>query len=138
MQAAQAMADARSTNVEVPRLDATLLSLQAELHAMKIASQQAQERVLRLESELSTTQDRISAAERKAVHAERRHSALQKRMDDWYAFDLDLHAAINSSMVPPTADGTMQPAGISPPEGSEATVQSAHQVQTAATGSATP
>ena len=41
LQAAQAMADAPSANVEVPRLDATLLSLQAELHAMKVASQQA-------------------------------------------------------------------------------------------------
>ena len=37
-QAAQAMADVRSANVQFPRVDATLLSLQAELHAMKIAS----------------------------------------------------------------------------------------------------
>ena len=67
MQAAQAMADARSVNVEVPRIDATLLILQAELHAMKIASQQAQERALWLESELSAAQDRIRAAECKAT-----------------------------------------------------------------------
>ena len=70
-QAAQAMANVRSANVEVPRLDATLLSLQAELRAMKMASQQAQERVLWLESELSTAQDCIGAAERKAAQAER-------------------------------------------------------------------
>ena len=38
-QAAQAMADARSANVEVPRLDATVASLQAELYAMKMAMQ---------------------------------------------------------------------------------------------------
>ena len=51
-----------------PLLDATLLaSLQAELRAMKIATQQAQERALRLESELSTAQVRIDAAERKAI-----------------------------------------------------------------------
>ena len=85
-QAAQASADARSANVEVPRLDATLLQLQSELRAMRVASQQAQERALRLESELSAAQDRIGAAERKAAHAEKRHSALQKRMDDWDAF----------------------------------------------------
>ena len=61
---------------------------------MKIASQQAQERALRLESELSAAQDRIGAAERKATQAERRHASLQKRMDDWDAFDPDLHAAL--------------------------------------------
>ena len=66
-QAAQAMADARSANVEVPRLDAMVASLQAELYAMKMATQQAQERALRLESELSAAQDRIGATERKAV-----------------------------------------------------------------------
>ena len=132
------MADARSANVEVPCLDATLLSLQAELHAMKIASQQAQECALRLESELSAAQDRIGAAECKAVQAERRHSALQKRMDDWDAFDPDLHATINASMTPPAAEATMQPAGIVLPAESEATVQSTQQVQTAATGSAAP
>ena len=71
-QAAQAMADAQSANVKVPRLDATLLSLQAELRAMKMASQQAQERVLWLETELSAAEDRIGAAERKAAQAERR------------------------------------------------------------------
>ena len=38
-QAMQAMADARNANVEVPRLDATLFNLQAELHAMKVATQ---------------------------------------------------------------------------------------------------
>ena len=37
--AAQAMSDARSAHVEVPRLDSTLLSLQAEICAMKIATQ---------------------------------------------------------------------------------------------------
>ena len=138
LQAVQAMADARSAHVEVPRLDATVLQLQAELRAMQVASQQAQERALRLESELSAAQDCIGTVERKTVHAERRHSALQKRMDDWNAFDPDLHVAINASMVPPATDGTMQPVGISPLEGSEATVQSAHQVQTAAIGSAAP
>ena len=69
-QAPQAMADARSAHIKVPRLDSTLLSLQAEMHAMKIASQQAQERALRLENELSAAQDRIGAAERRATHAE--------------------------------------------------------------------
>ena len=122
LQAAQAMADARSANVEVPRLDATLLSLQAELHAMKVASQQAQERALRLESELSAAQDRLGAAERKAMQVEKRHSALQKRMDDWDAFDPDLHEALHASMTPPAT-------GIAIPAGSEATVQSAQQVQ---------
>ena len=63
--AAQVMSDARSAHVEVPRLDSTLLSLQAEMRAMKIASQQAQERALRLESELSAAQDRIGVAERR-------------------------------------------------------------------------
>ena len=71
-QAAQAMTNARSAHIEVPCLDSTLLSLQAELRAMKIASQQAQERALRLESELSAAQDRIGAAERKAAQAEQR------------------------------------------------------------------
>ena len=123
------MTDARSAHVEVPRLDSTLLSLQAELHAMKIASQQAQERALRLESELSATQDRIGAAERKAAQAERRQSSLQKRMDDWDAFDPDLHAALNASLTPPAA-GDMQPAETALPAGSEEIVQSAHQVQT--------
>ena len=136
-QAAQAMADARSVNVEVPRLDATLLSLQAELHAMKLASQQAQERALRLESELSTTQDRIGAAERKAAQAEQRHVLLQKRMDNWDAFDPDLHAALNASLTPPADDTQMQPTGAAHPAGSEATIQSAHQVQTAVTTQAT-
>ena len=92
--AAQALSDARSAHVEVPRLDSTLLSLQAELHAMKITPQQAQERALRLENELSAAQDRIGAAERKATQAERRHASLQKRMDDWDAFDPDLHVAL--------------------------------------------
>ena len=67
LQAVQAMADARSAHVEVPRLNATVLQLQTELHAMKVASQQAQERVLRLELELSAAQDRIGATERKAA-----------------------------------------------------------------------
>ena len=126
--AAQAMSDARSAHVEVPRLDSTLLSLQAEMRAMKIASQQAQERALRLECELSAAQDRIGAAERRATQAEQRHSLLQKRMDDWDAFDPDLHAALNASLTPPTAGELMQPTGSSHPAGSEATVQSAHQV----------
>ena len=93
------MADARSAHVEVPPLDATLLQLQVELHAMKVASQQAQERTLRLESELSTAQDRIGAAESKAAQAERRQSSLQKCMDDWDAFDPDLHAALQASVT---------------------------------------
>ena len=131
-QAAQAMADARSANVEVPRLDATLLSLQAEMRAMKIASQQAQERALRLESELSAAQDRIGASERRATQAEQRYASLQKRMDDWDAFDPDLHAALNASLTPPSTGEQMQPTGSSHPAGSEATVQSAHQVQAAA------
>ena len=93
-QVAQASADARSANVEVPRLDATLLQLQSELRAMQVALQQAQERALWLESDLSAAQDRIGAAERKAAQAERRYSAVQKRMDDWDAFDPDLHVAV--------------------------------------------
>ena len=127
-QAAQAMADARSATVEVPRLDATLMSLQAELHAMKAATQQAQERALRFESELSAAQDRIGAAERRAAQAEQRYSSLQKRMDDWDAFDPDLHAALNASLTPPNAGEQIQPTGLSHPTGSEATVQSAQQV----------
>ena len=125
-QAAQAMADAWSANVEVPRLDSTLLSLQAKMRAMKIASQQAQERALRLESELSTAQDRIGAAERRATQAEQRHSLLQKRMDDWDAFDPELHAALNASLTPPADDTSRQPIGTAHPAGSETTVQSAH------------
>ena len=126
-QAAEAMADARSANVEVPRLDTTLINLQAELHARKIVMQQAQERALRLESELSAAQHRIGTAERKAAQAERRQSSLQKRMDDWDAFDPNLHAALNASLTPPVADDQIQPAGTAQPAGSEATVQSAHQ-----------
>ena len=136
LQAAQASADARSATVEVPRLDATVLQLQSELRAMQVASQQAQERSLRLESELSAAQDRIGAAERKAAQAERRHSLLQKRMDDWDAFDPDLHAALNASMQSPPLPtvGQLQqlmqtdrPAPMHP-AGSETTVQSAQQV----------
>ena len=126
------MADARSINIEVPRLDAMLFSLQAELHAMKVATQQAQERVLRLETELSTAQDRISTAKRKAAQAEKRHSVLQKRMDDWDAFDPDLHDALHASMLPPpfpNAGQQTQPTGTVQPAGSEATGQSTHQVQ---------
>ena len=62
-----------------------MLQLQSELRAIRVASQQAQERALRLESELSAAQDWIGAAERKAAQAERRQSSLQKRMDDWDA-----------------------------------------------------
>ena len=126
--AAQAMSDVRSAHVEVPRLDSTLLSLQAEMRMMKIASQQAQERALRLENELSAAQDRIGAAERRATQAGQRHASLQKRMDDWDAFDPDLHAALNASLTPPNTGEQMQPTGSSHPAGSEATVQSAHQV----------
>ena len=97
---------------------------------MKMATQQAQECALRLETELSTAQDRIGAAERKAAQAERRQWSLQKRMDDWDAFDPDLHAALNASLTPPVA-GDMQPAETTLPTGSEETIQSAHQVQTA-------
>ena len=136
--AAQAMSDARSAHVEVPRLDSTLLSLQAEMRAMKVASQQAQERALRLESQLSAAQDRIGASERRATQAEQRYASLQKRMDDWDAFDPDLHAALNASLTPPNTGENMQPTGSLHPTGSEATVQSAHQVQRTATGSAAP
>ena len=129
-QAAQAMADARSANVEVPRLDSIVGNLQAELQVMKLASQQAQERAIRLERELSAAQDRMGAAERKAAQAEKRHLALQKRMDDWDAFDPDLHAALQASMTPPAAGDYMQPTGSVPPAGSEDTVQSAQPVQT--------
>ena len=38
-QAAQAMADAWSANVEVPRLDSIVGNLQAELQVMKLATQ---------------------------------------------------------------------------------------------------
>ena len=127
-QAAQAMADARSANVEVPRLDSTLLGLQAEMRAMKIVTQQEKERALRLESALSAAQDRIGAAERRATQSEQRYTSLQKRMDNWDAFDPDLHAALNASLTPPTVDEQMQPIGTSHPAGSEATVQSAQQV----------
>ena len=105
-------------------------TLQAELQVMKVASQQAQERALRLESELSAAQDRIGAAERRATQAEQRQSSLQKRMDDWDAFDPDLHAALNASLTPLMTEGQMQPTGTAHPTGSEATVQSAQQVYT--------
>ena len=49
-------------------------------------------------------------------------------MDDWDAFDPDLHAALNASLTPPNTGEQMQPTGSSHPTGSEATVQSAHQV----------
>ena len=62
------------------------------------------------------------------MQVENRHSALQKRMDDWDAFDPDLHAALNASLTPPTTGDQMQPTGTAHPAGSEATVQSAHQV----------
>ena len=75
-QAAQAMADARNASVGVPRLETLVGTLQAELQVMKVASQQAQERALRLESELSAAQDRIGAAERRATQAEQRQSSL--------------------------------------------------------------
>ena len=52
-------------------------------------------------------------------------------MDDWDAFDPDLHAALNASLTPPTAGEQLQPTGSAHPAGSEATVQSAQQVQTA-------
>ena len=75
-----------------------------------------------MESELSAAQDRIGAAECKAAHVEKRHFALQKRMDNWDAFNPDLHKALQASMTPP-ATGTALPGR------SEATVQSAQQVQ---------
>ena len=128
LQAAQAMADARSTHVEVPRLDAMVLQLPAELCAMQVASQQAQERALWLESELSAAQDHIGTAEHKAAQAEQRQLSLQKRMDDWDAFDPDLHAAFNALLTPPADEERMQPVGTAHPAGSEATVQSTHQV----------
>ena len=49
---------------------------------------------MHLETKLSATQDRIGVAECKAAQAEQRHAALQQRMDDWDAFDPDLHAAL--------------------------------------------
>ena len=58
-------------------------------------------------------------------------------MDDWDAFDPDLHAALNASLTPPITGEQMQPTGTAHPAGSEATVQSAHQVQAAATTGAT-
>ena len=108
-QAAQAIPDARNATVEVPRLDATMSCLHQELQAMKVATQQAQERAMRLETELSTTQDCIGAIEREAAQAEQRHAALQQRMDDWDAFDPDLHAALQASVTPPSP-GTGYPA----------------------------
>ena len=97
---------------------------------MKVATQQAQERAIRLERELSAAQDRMGAAERKAAQAEKRHLALQKRMDDWDAFDPDMHAALQASMTPPAAGEYMQSIGVTPPAGSEDTVQFARPVQT--------
>ena len=38
-QATQAITDARSATIEVPRLDATMSCLQQELQAMKVATQ---------------------------------------------------------------------------------------------------
>ena len=49
-------------------------------------------------------------------------------MDDWDAFDPDLHAALNASLTPPATDDQMQPVGSAHPAGSETTVQSAQQV----------
>ena len=56
-------------------------------------------------------QDRLGATKRKAAQAEKRHSALQKRMDDWDVFDPDLHTALHASMTSPfsPADQQMQP-----------------------------
>ena len=125
---AQAMSDAQSAHVKVPRLDSTLLSLQAEMRVMKIATQQEQERALRLESALSAAQDCIGAAERRATQAEQRYTLLQKRMDDWDAFDPDLHATLNASLTPPITGENMPPTGTAHPTGSKATVQSAQQV----------
>ena len=49
-------------------------------------------------------------------------------MDDWDAFDPDLHVALNASLTPPTAGDQLPPTGSTHPAGSEATVQSAQQV----------
>ena len=49
-------------------------------------------------------------------------------MDDWDAFDPDLHAALNASLTPPAATGMMPSIQITQPAGSETTVQSAQQV----------
>ena len=49
-------------------------------------------------------------------------------MDDWDAFDPDLHAALNASLTPPNTGESMQPTGSVHPAGSETTVQSAQQV----------
>ena len=49
-------------------------------------------------------------------------------MDDWDAFDPDLHAALNASLTAPAADDQRQPAGAVHPAGSETIVQSAQQV----------
>ena len=75
---------------------------------MKVATQQVQERAMQLETQLSAAQDCIRVAERKAAQAEQRHSALQQRMDNWDAFDPDLHAALHASVTSPSP-GTEQP-----------------------------
>ena len=77
---------------------------------MQVASQQAQERALRLESELSAAQDRIGAAERKAAHAEK--TSIPPFKSEWMIgmpSIPSLHAALNASLTPPAAAGTMQP-----------------------------
>ena len=92
-----------------------------------------QERALWLETELSTAQDRLGAMEQKAAQDKKRHSALQRWMDDWDAFDPDLHDALHASMLPPpfpNAGQQTQPIGTGQPTSSEAIVQLAHQVHT--------
>ena len=125
-QAAQAMTDARSARVGIPRLESIVGTLQAELQAMKLTSQQARDRALCLEHDLSAAQDRIGAAERRAAKAEQRHASLQKRMDDWDAFDPDLHAAITASITPEAQTQAVD--DVMRPTGSDVTVQSAQQV----------
>ena len=126
-QAAQAMADARSASVGVPRLESIVGTLQAELQVMKLASATSTGTArCGWKHELSTAQDRIGAAERRAVKAEQRQSSLQKRMDDWDAFDPDLHAR---SLRRPRRRRNRKPRMmLLAPAGSDVTVQSAQQV----------
>ena len=134
-QATQALADARSAVVELPRLDATMVSLQQELQAIKVAAQQANESAMQLETALSAAQDCIGAVECKAAQAEKQHTALQQRMDDWDAFDPNLHAALQASVASPlpNAGQQMQPPVTVTPASSAATGgQSAHQAQDSA------
>ena len=52
-------------------------------------------------------------------------------MNDWDAFNPDLHVALNALLTPPVAGDQMQLARVVPPARFEEIVQSAHPVQTA-------